>query len=436
MRAGLAVLFGTATLLAQAPNFGGPGVLSRGGGGGVTPAVPIAFRPFVNVSGGYTNGLAGASVGPDGKLVNQSAAGGEIAAGIYGYHSWKHTVVGLNYRGDYRRYSNAGAYNGTNQFLSFGVTHQLSPKVAFTLRQGAGTLNQTQGYLGSFGFFDPTFAQIPRDEMLDTRTDYFTTMGDVTLLKSPRLSFNLGGTAFTVRRRLSALYGVTGASARGDAAYRVTRRTTLAMDYFFSRFSFNQAFGDAYLHSVGWNYSIQFSRWWQLGFRVGALRMEMQSLGRVRLDPLVAAILGRSEGIRTVHKVETTPAYSAQLSRRFRHGTAGISAQYGASPGNGVYLTSRHNVVAGDYAYTGMRRWSMSVRASYSDMRSVGQDIGRYESVSAGASVTRALGDRNLFLTFRCDARNVSSGNTYHRTYYTALVGVAYSPGDIPLRLW
>lgn len=420
----------------QLPGQGGPPVISRGGGGGVTPAAPISLRPYVNVSGLFTSGLMVARVDSDGRLASESAAGVEGALGLYGYHGWKNTVLGVNYRGDYRRYDRKTIYNRANQFLSFGVAHQFNPRLAVSVRQGAGSFNQHHGYLGTFGFFDPTFAQVPQDEILDTRTDYFTTMADVTLMKSPRLSFNFGGTGFTVRRRLSALYGVTGASARGDAVYRLSRRTTIGADYFFSHFGFNQAFGSADLHSAGINYSVQLSRWWALAFRIGAVRMETLSLGVVRLDPVVAAIIGQSQGYRAFHRIQTGPAYSAQVSRRFRHATAMISGQYGASPGNGVYLASRHNVVSGHYSHTGMRHWSMAFSAGYSDMRSVGQQIGRYESVHAGTSVTRALGSRNFFVTARCDVRYVTTGQAFSRTYSTASIGVAYSPGDVPLRLW
>ena len=54
-----------------------------------------------------------------------------------------------------------------------------------TFREAAGTFTQNTGYGGTFGFFDPTFAQIPHNELLDSRTDYLSTMADATYLTTP-----------------------------------------------------------------------------------------------------------------------------------------------------------------------------------------------------------------------------------------------------------
>lgn len=428
-------ILGSTPAAAQPESYSGPAVLSRGGDSDM-PASPIAFRPFVNASALYTGGLASGTVGPDGRLSHRNTYGVEAAAGVYGFHTWKHTIVGLNYRGDYRQYSRGTTFDTTNHLLSFGVSHEVNRKLTVSLRQGAGSFSQNYGYLGSFGFFDPTFAQIPRDEMFDTRTHYFTTMADATYVRSPRLSFNVGGTGFTVRRETKALYGVTGASARVDTAYRLTRSTTIGGDYFFSHFSFTKSFGDANLHSVGFNYSVQFSRLWQLALRGGLVRVETLSLGRVEVDPVIAAITGQRQALRAFHEVRIQPAAAAQLSRRFRNASASINGQYGASPGNGIYLTSRQATVFGQYSYTGLRKWSLAALVGFSDLQSIGQDISRYRSVTAGGSVTRGLGRQNFFATARWDARRITAGQSFGRTYYTASVGVAYSPGDIPLRLW
>ena len=55
-------------------------------------------------------------------------AGGEAAVGLYGYHGWKHTVLGVNYRGDYRRYNRKTGYDGTTQLLTFGLTHRATKR--------------------------------------------------------------------------------------------------------------------------------------------------------------------------------------------------------------------------------------------------------------------------------------------------------------------
>ncbi len=401
----------------------------------MAPSAPISFRPYFNLSALYSSG-AEASVRPDGTLASSNLAGAEAAVGLYGYHGWKRTVVGVNYRGDFRRYNRGTSYDGTNQLLSLGVTHKPSRKVTVSFRQGAGTFSQNTGYMGTFGFFDPTFAQIPQNELLDTRTDYLSSMGDLTYMRTPRLSFNFGGTGFIVRRHVSAFYGVTGVSARADASYRVTRGSTLAADYFFSHFSYSKVFGAADMHSAGLNYSVRLSSRWELGLRAGVIRMEMLSSGAVAVDPLVAAIIGQSRVFRAFYGITTMGSYSVQLQRRFRRASLSARYDHGASPGNGVYLTSRQNTANASYSYTGLRRWSLTASAYYSDMQGIGQEIGSYRTASGGFGASRSISSRNVFFTTRFDVRRYLAGPQFRRNSYYATVGVAYSPGDVPLRLW
>ena len=428
------LLLFAAPVLAQIGGDAGPSVLSRGAGGGVAPEDGLAIRPYINLSSVYNSALVGEQTGPDG--ATQGGFGGEAAVGLYGYKNWRHTVLGLNYRGDYRRYERRSYLEGTNQFLTFGITHQPSRHLTISLREGAGTYSRNTSYLGTFGFYDPTFAQVPQDEILDTRTIYMTTMADVTYLKSARLSFNFGGTGFVVRRQKSSLYGVVGGSGRVDAMYRASRRTTLGVDYFFTHFGYNKAFGTGDMHSVGADYSVAVSPSWELRFRAGMLRIETLGLSTVQLDPEVAAILGRSQGVAASYRVFTRPSYSGQIAGKVGHGSVSFSYNHGASPGNGVFLTSQQDSGMASYGYTGMRYWSFSSSFIYTQMRSVAQDIGLYRNVGGAFGASRSIGSRNVFLTARADLRHTIAGTGFLRNYQTVTVGVAYSPGDVPLRLW
>jgi hypothetical protein len=431
----LPVLILAGPLIAQSDDYAGPSVLSRGGGGGVTPSGSIAFRPYLNVSAMYNDGMS-AFMDSNGQLRSRSLVGGEAAVGLYGYHGWKNTVLGLNYRGDYRRYNRRTTQDGTTQLLTFGLTHKATKRLEVTFREAAGTFSQNTGYGGTFGFFDPTFAGIPHNELLDTRTDYFSTMVDATYLMSRRLSINLGGSGFQVRRRVSSFYGVTGTSARADVAYRLTRRSTIAGDYFFTHFGFNKAFGASDIHSAAADYSVRLSRSWELGLRGGVLRVEMLSMGVVAIDPVVAAIIGRTSAARAFYRREVVPTYGAQLQRFFHRATLHMAYSNGVTPGNGVYMASRQNTANIGISYTGMRYWSFNAIGYYSDMDSIGQDIGRYRTGSVGLGAARSIASHNLFFTTRVDARRYLAGQTFRRNSYHASIGIAWSPGDVPLRLW
>jgi hypothetical protein len=414
---------------AQMGDYAGPAVISRGAGGGAAPAAGIGFRPFFNVSATYTG-----TPTPLGNA-SDSYGGGEAAVGLYGYHGWKNTELGVNYRGDYRHYTRSGSNDGTTQLLTLGLTHRFR-HVEVSAREAAGSFTQNMGYVGTFGFFDPVFAQVPYNEVLDRRTNYISTMLDVTYQKSRRLSFNFGGTGFTVRRQSNSLYSVTGASARADAIYRISRRTSIGADYFYTHYGYNRAFGAADLHSVGVDYSVQLSHWWSVAMRGGVIRTETLALQTVNIDPAVAAILGQNVGLRAFYALNSVGTWSGQILRRFQKASASASYTHGAAPGNGIYLTSAQDTFSGQYSYSGFHHWSLEAGMYAASMRSLGQDIGRYNTLGVNAGLTRALGSRNLYFTLRGGDREYKVGTAFSHNYYTVSMGLAYSPGDLPLRLW
>ena len=131
----LAVLAWAMPVFAQ---YAGPAILSRGEAPAAMAQPQIDFRPFVEFSGVYDTGLSGVAVNSQGQLGNQASEGLELTAGISGIHSWKHTRLGLDYRGSVRRYMHATSYDSTDQSLMLGIAQQLSRHVTLTLNESAG----------------------------------------------------------------------------------------------------------------------------------------------------------------------------------------------------------------------------------------------------------------------------------------------------------
>jgi hypothetical protein len=105
-------------------------------------------------------------------------------------------------------------------------------------------------------------------------------------------------------------------------------------------------------------------------------------------------------------------------------------------PGNGVYLTSRQIAGSAGYSYTGIRKWNFGISGGYYKLVSIGQGIPAYGQFSAGAGATYSL-PHAFHLTARYDARHQDIDEAgYRRTGYRAAVGVAFSPGRVPLSLW
>ncbi len=130
--------------------YAGPAILSRGEAPAAMASPQIDFRPFVELTGVYDTGLSGVAVNSQGQLGNEASEGLELTAGISGVHSWRHTKIGLDYRGSVRRYTHATSYDSTDQSLMLGIVHQFSRHVSLTLNESAGLFSRNFGHSGAF----------------------------------------------------------------------------------------------------------------------------------------------------------------------------------------------------------------------------------------------------------------------------------------------
>ena len=184
------------------------------------------------------------------------------------------------------------------------------------------------------GFLDAEFGNIPRNELFDGGVVFLSTLSDVTYQKTARLSFNIGGDGFLTRRRSSALYGLTGYRARGDVSYRVGRRSTVTALYNFNHFEYTKGFGASDVHAVGLGYAVHIGRRWDFGVQFGGARVETLGIVQVSIDPVIAAIIGRSVGVEALYRVNYVPNGSATLSRQFHRGILGFSYSRGVGSGS------------------------------------------------------------------------------------------------------
>lgn len=422
----------------QQPEYAGPAILSRGAASVFRlPTRNLRFRPFLSVNGNYDSGITGVLL-TNGAPPNDRSFGADITAGLTGYQRWKRSALGLNYSGNYRHYTSNTFYNGSDQFLTLGYSRQASRRVIFTLRNSAGTFvrNFNNFNFDAYGELDPTFTFTPQDELLDGRTYNLSTLGDLTFRKSARLSFNIAGDGFLVRRRSNALVGFTGYRARADMAYRTSRTSTIAVNYDFTHFEFTRAFGASDIHGVGIQFSKRIGRWWELSMLAGVARVETLGLARVSIDPVLAAILGQGFGVEAVYRINYAPNLNATLTRGFRNSSLSFSYQRGVSPGNGIFLTSRLTRAGVTYSYTGLRYWSLGVTGDYSSFGSLAQTIGNYNSYNGAFHASRSL-TSNLYLTTAFGVRDLSiEGTQFSRRMYRATVGFTFSPGELPLSFW
>jgi hypothetical protein len=436
-------LFKISVMLALAiPAWGqysGPALLSRGEAPAAMSGPQIEFRPYVEVSAAYDTGLSGVTLTNTGNLANESSVGGVLTWGVSGNHAWRHTGLGLDYRGSINHFARSTSYDSVNQSLLLGLTHDISKHAKVSIRQSAGTFARDFGPLGLVETipFDPTTSFVPTTDYFDNRTMYLSTQADLTIQKSARLSYSLGGAGFITRRRSAALAGVNGEMARADVHYRISRRTTLGGIYDYTHFEYTHFLSEADLHRFGLSFGTRLSRWWEISGYVAAMRMEAKTIQSVAVDPVITALLGITASNQIVHRINWVPSFAMRASRTFQRGVAFATVGQTVTPGNGLFLTSKNLMVSSGYSYTGLRRWSFGSSGFYNASFSMANVQGQYGSYGGTISMSRQIG-RWMHAVVQYSARQYMSSDfiKYDRLIHQMRIGFGFTPGDVPLRVW
>jgi hypothetical protein len=399
----------------------------------------LDFRPYVEISGVYDTGLTGVSVNSQGKLGNAGGEGVMISGGVSGLHSWRRTKVGLNYNASFAHYTQQTFYDYVNQNLLLSVTQQLARHIILSLTESGGlfTQNFNQQGLPQTVPFDPSTVQTPTTDFFNNRTYFVNSQARLIYQKSARLSFALSGWGSLVRYRSSALYGSNGASATGDVQYRLTRTSTLGAAYSYVHYGYTGILGTMDLHSVSVTYAWRLNRWWEISGYGGFARSESKFVELVPLDPVIQALFGVQQGLAISYRTIYVPNVSLRISRTFPRGVLYANGGRTIVPGNGLFLTSVSTTVGAGYGYTGLRRWSLGASVSYYMATSMGNLIGHYNTFTGGFTASRQILPSVHFVT-SFSVRRYSSPDYafYNRPLYDARVGLGFSPGNIPLRIW
>ena len=426
----------SAPLFAQ---YGGPAVLTRGQAPAAMAASQIDFRPFVNILGGYDYGLNGVGINPNGTGFNVSSYTVEASAGVSGLHSWRHTQVGLDYSFSMHHYPGHSFYDGFDQRMLLSIIHQLSRHAVVSVRTNAGMFTQNFGQpvLAQAIPFDPATTYVPSNDYFNNRTLYSSTQADIQIQKSTRLSYMAGVDYFVTSRRSDALYGDKGIGARGDVQYRLTRRSTIGVGYNYTHYIFSHIFSSTDLHSLVGSYAVRLTRTLELSATAGATRYETKFIQSVPVDPAIAALIGLTHLNQISYSKNYVSTGTGRLSYTMKRGVLFLNGGRAVTPGNGLFLTSTSNTVAAGYNYTALRHWSASATSSYNRSTSLGNYLGDYGNISVGINISRQVARyTHGMLTLAANKYRSPDFRNYNKWAYSVRLGLGFSPGDIPMRLW
>ena len=435
----LRVIAALATVSPLFAQYGGPAILARGQSPGPMAASQIDFRPYVSVTGTYDTGLNGVSVDANGAPVNDASYGVSVGFGVSGLHSWTHTKIGLDYSGSYSHYAKS-FYDGINsQSFQLSIAHQLRRHAVLSLSNSAVLYgsNRATPTLPQTIEFDPATTYVPTNDFFDNRTISVSTQASISIQKSTRLSYRFGGDGFLTRRRSTALFGATGYGAHGDIMYRASRRSTVGVMYSYMHYAFTGLPGGTDAHSVGVSYSRSLSPSMQMSASGGISKYENVFVQLVPIDPAIAAVIGISSALRVSYQSNIMPNLAFRLSKVVPRGTVFLEVSHSLNPGNGLFLTSTSTNAGVGYGYSGLRRWAISAGANYNSSTSVGNVLGAYGSYSATLAASRQVAPMTHGV-FSFNLRKYDSPDfqNYNKWSYSVNLGLSFSPGDIPVRLW
>jgi hypothetical protein len=419
--------------------YAGPAILSRGEAPGSISLPTIKFRPFLEAAAIYSTGLTAFSVSSTGEIANSSSAGTRLAFGLSGHHRWRRSDLSLDYRGSMSHYLRQTYYDGMSHSRLLGFRHDINRRAVLTVSQSAGMFTRDFGLLGipQASLYDPGSAYIPTTDYFDNRTIYFTSNANLLYRKSARTTFSMGGIALVNRRRSAALHSSSGVAATGDVQHRISKRTTLGANYQYTHFGYSQFDGGADIHSASGSFSHAFSSRTEFSLYAGGSRLEVKNQISTAVDPVIAVLLGIRQTTQIVHYIAWTPTFGARISRRIPQGILYASVSRGITPGNGLFLTSEMLSVTGGYSYTGLRRWSASVQGSYYYSDAKAGIAGTYAAMSGGFRLSRMIG-RGFHFVAMHNVRQYNSARygNYQRFIHEASVGLGWTPGELPLRIW
>jgi len=419
--------------------YGGPAVLTRGQAPAAMATSQIDFRPFLSVTGGYDYGLNGVGIDPNGQPYNVSSFNVQATGGISGLHSWRHTQLGIDFTASIRHFPGHSFYDGFDQRLLLSLSHQFSRHVSFGIRANAGFFTQAYNRpeLPSTIPFDPSTTYVPTSTFFDNRVAYYSLQADLHVQKSTRLSYMIGGDSFSTHYRSSALYGALGAGARGDVQYRLSRRSTIGAAYNYVHYRYTGVFSGTDVHSILGVYSVRLNRAMELSVAGGAAHFETKFIQSVPVDPAIAALIGLNSLNQVSYTKDWIGSGLGRFSYTMKRGVAYIGGGRQVTPGNGLFLTSTSNNVTAGYSYTALRKWSANASANYTRSDSIGNFQGAYANYGFNLSVSRQVA-RYTHGVLSFDARKYQSPDfhNYNLWQYSIRLGLGFTPGDIPLRLW
>jgi len=420
--------------------YTGPAVLSTAGSPiGKYLGQPISFRFFAGANATYNTDLTQPVTNEQGQLTKANGYGGIGQLGFFGVRNGAHDSLGVDFWAGYRAYAGTGRqrYNGADFRLRLNYARQVTMKTAVQLSARASTYGYSYGGLSQSIVADPTPGSAdPAVDGFDSRTNLVSGSAGVAHNLSRRWVATFSGGAFVNQRRSRSLISSRGFTASGSAAYSLNETTSIGGGYSFGYYFYPNRFGESWIHTFSFIFNRQLSPNWSMSSSAGVNRVTGERVESFQLDPVLAAIVGRSTTVQPVFIDRWGPAINVTFVRRFQSGSASIYYSRGISAGNSFFTASDRDRFGVRYSYTATDRLNFGCNAGYYRYDSLLQNNSKFNNYGLGAGMNYRF-TRSLHLTVGTTywIGKVKNGNL-DRNRVNAFIGITFSPGDRPLSLF
>lgn len=437
MKPSLAILFALcasveAQNIGQTTPFTGPDIMTNGlNRVGRRAGQDVNLRFFANASAIYDTGITPFAF-KDGDIARPDGQPGvEAGLGAYGSHSFRRSVLGLDYNGNFRHYTNTPSLDGSNQQVDLGYTAQVSRRWMIDFRQTAGT--QSFGTtIGSDVTGTPN-AIDTNSLLFDNRMNYLQSTFNARYLLNRRTVAVMGGSYYRIHRQARALVGVNGYTLSGSLHHQLTRRMVVSAQYQHLHYDYPRAFGESDINFYLGSVQYDFRRNWRFVVGGGAFAAETQGVQTTFLDPTLAALLGVDSVQTAFYKTTVLPIVLLGVNKQFRKSSLGANFTTSVTPGNGVYLTSQQKSLTGFYSYSGISRLSLSLNGGMTNLQTIGQTLQNFNQINGGGNLSYRLGKGFSLSAWYFRRFQDIENNPFRRNSSRVSVGIYFSPGDIPL---
>ena len=401
---------------------------------GMASGQEVELRYWAGISGIYDTNFQPLVTDSKGNLIHvPDLLGTAINAGAYGSHGWRHSKLALSYNGDYRYYTNVSGYNGTNQALTLGYTAQATSRIVFDARLSGYSL------LYSGGFVPNAVAEQGQGSsvaVFDTRNEAVTGSASATYLQSSRTSYTIGGSASDFIYQSNILTDYTTYAGNASFLHRVSLSNSLGAAYTYVYESATNGSFNLTGNTFAGQYAANLGKYWTLNITAGATITQIHQTTTLVLNPILGALLGTPSLILAYNSSAVYPSGRAELRREFSYGVVFANFTQAVGGGNGIAMGTRTQYARGGVSYTGIRKWNFGADGNYSALLGIGLGEGNTKVYGGGTGFTYEM-FRYVHLMARVDLLHYdNSGYVGRRTTERAVVGLSFTPKEIPLSLW